>query len=689
MHDDRTDEMFAKVDALLAQTAAHLPDARERQRLRSTTDLTLHQIAVALSTSPDLVEAWETGLIEPTGRDRAAYARLLEGLLSQERSRGQGASPSGVPAPPTAPEGAARLRPVETTTPPTTPAARYTPAHAQVEHPPGRRAFPGQPDQNEFPAGPLAVLANTGTLTAHLADGTTRSCPANTLIDVLHWALALGLGQPRLNTYDRPADPLVVLTVSAANHLGLPAGLDDRARLRLPDRHPVLAELELDGWKLTRSGFGAWARIYRNPEPKRRLCVQVAVVPWGALSEGGWNTPADLTPSALARWLGTYADRVLTPCGSTAVCGQKLMTALRPPTRPVLNDNGTWRGEKNPAGLWQPLDPAPPEAHHEHPLAQGRDSRDALDEEAWDWTRSLTADEETTYPYVVGLDINFAFAAAASSAVVGMNTPPEHVTRPDFNEKVPGSWYCDLSHIAHNPRLPSPLTSSGQPPTGPAWYATPTLAYAVKELGATVQPLEAYLRHESSRYFDPWYKRLRDAYLATMKDLGITTDMPPADFLTAMRTLHTADPAVLALLAAIKATSKGGIGKLRAGPHDPHRAPYEPWPALNTPTWRPDLRAAIISRARINMHRKMRKTAEHTSRYPLAVLSDCALYPAHQPSALDVTPQGKDGKAVPGAFRLGVNPGYAKEEGIRTIDWYQQMLEDGANPARYVKDAGI
>ncbi|GGV01806.1 hypothetical protein GCM10010211_81390 [Streptomyces albospinus] len=415
--------------------------------------------------------------------------------------------------------------------------------------------------------------------------------------------------------------------------------------------------------------------------------MQLAVVPWGALAEGGWNAPADLTPSSLARWLGTYANRVLTPCGSTAVCGQQLMTALRPPTRPVRGNDGTWQRGNNPSGLWKALDPAPPEAHDAHPLARGRNPRDALDEEAWDWTRPLTTEEEVTYPYVVGLDINFAFAAAASSAVVGMNTPPEHVARPAFDEKIPGSWYCDLSHIELDPKLPSPFTSSGQSPTGPAWYATPTLAYAVKDLGATIQPLEAYLRRSSGRYFDPWYKRLRDAYLATMKDLGIVPEMEPADFLAAMRALPTADPAALALLAAIKATSKGGIGKLREGPRSPQHTPFASWPALKTPTWRPDLRAAVISRARVNMHRKMTKTAEHTGRYPLAVLSDCALYPAHQPSALDVTPHGADGKAVPGTFRLGVNPGYAKEEGTRTIDWYQQLLEDGANPARYVKDA--
>ncbi|MEU2228524.1 hypothetical protein ABZ575_36725, partial [Streptomyces sp. NPDC018347] len=33
--------------------------------------------------------------------------------------------------------------------------------------------------------------------------------------------------------------------------------------------------------------------------------------------------------------------------------------------------------------------------------------------------------------------------------------------------------------------------------------------------------IEAYVRHENGRYLDGWYQRLRDAYLATMADLGV------------------------------------------------------------------------------------------------------------------------------------------------------------------------
>ena len=43
--------------------------------------------------------------------------------------------------------------------------------------------------------------------------------------------------------------------------------------------------------------------------------------------------------------------------------------------------------------------------------------------------------------------------------------------------------------------LPSPFTPKGERPEGPAWCATPTVAYAV-ELGYEVRPIEAYVWEE-------------------------------------------------------------------------------------------------------------------------------------------------------------------------------------------------
>jgi hypothetical protein len=107
------------------------------------------------------------------------------------------------------------------------------------------------------------------------------------------------------------------------------------------------------------------------------------------------------------------------------------------------------------------------------------------------------------------------------------------------------------------------------------------------------------------------------------------------------------DPAMAAVLSAIKATVKGGIGKLFENPQGKGYKDGEPWPAMMRPTWRPDIRAAVISKARVNMHRKMLKMAEFTGLYPLAVLSDCVVYPAPSPSPLDFLPYAESGKAWP------------------------------------------
>jgi hypothetical protein len=335
----------------------------------------------------------------------------------------------------------------------------------------------------------------------------------------------------------------------------------------------------------------------------------------------------------------------------------------------------------------------------------------------------------------VGIDINTAFLAAAARLTVGLGEPV-HVPAPAFDKKIPGSWYVDLSHIELDPRLPSPFTPSGQRPTGPAWYATPTVAYA-EELGADVAPIEAYLRPEAGAYLDPWHDRLKDAYVTTMADAGIPVDKDADEqqFLTAM-TLHkilksheedltplkqelgerthdraairhllreagfahpadTGDQELEALLrrhrqiamvlSAIKSTVKGGVGKLRERPQGRHYTDGERWGALERPTWRPDIRAAVISKARVNMHRKMRKLAELTGQYPLGVLSDCVVYASAGPSPLDFLPHNPDGTPVPGTFRLGATPGLAKVEGVQEMAWAVDLMEQGYNPARHIK----
>ncbi|RKN44873.1 telomere-associated protein Tap [Streptomyces hoynatensis] len=731
--------LFDAVDALVERRGA-LPAPPERARLRRAHGLSLEEVAAALRVRAATVRNWESGRSEPRPPQREAYARLLS-RLAPLHPRDESATAPAVPAaadgpaapPPAAPAGPAATPPASAPAPAsaappvpaTAPPAPAPPAGAAV--PPARSAaapaeeaarpeeaavgpakaaaggaeeaaaVAGRPapaeraraaaagERGAFPAGPLAVLDGEGA--AHLADGGRLACPAATVAQLAEWALAAGLGQERLHRAGRDADPLVVLTGPAAQRLGLPAELADRRGLRLPADHPVVRDLTAAGWRLTRRGFGPWARVYRPVEAHgTRRCVQLAVLPWDALDARAWAGAAELPPAELARVLGIYARRVLTPRGSTAVNGLELMTALRPPTRAVRTEEGGWVPGPVPGSLASPVDPAPPEAPAEHPVARGRAAGEVLDEEAYDWVRdpeSLT-DAECERSHVVGLDVNMAFAAAANRLTVGLGEPV-HTDGPRFDRRLPACWLVDLSHVATDPRLPSPFTPTGERPTGPAWYATPTVAYAV-ELGYEVRPLEAWLRPESGPYLDPWYGRLRDAYLATMADLGVTRDLDEAGFLAAMARHRSADPGLAAVLTAIKATVKGGIGKLRERPQGRGYRPGERWPALDRPTWRPDIRAAVVSAARINMHRKMTRMAA-AGRYPLAVLSDCVVYPSPGPSPLDVLPRDPaTGGPLPGAFRLGVSPGMVKAEGSRPFLWAAELLDAGHNPARHLKD---
>ncbi|WP_331736388.1 helix-turn-helix domain-containing protein (plasmid) [Streptomyces canus] len=685
------EELFASVDALLNEEP-HLPPPAERARLREAAGITQARLATALKTTTQSVKNWENGRSEPKSPRLDAYQRLLNGWAAKYPAPGAVSAAATVPAAPAAPaasevETADAPQPVDAPgAGPARPATR--PAAASRRPAPQKAARPAADPR--FPHGPLAVLDGDGC--AYGTGGIVLDCPATSVVELVEWTLReSGLGAPRLHRNGKDSDPLIVLTAAAAVKFGLPErleGHEQRRSLRLPEDHSVVKQVVKAKWRLTQRGFGPWARIYRKVQGRERQCVQLAILSWDALDERSWPGVTELEPADVARVLGVYAQRVITPRGSTAVSGLELMTALRPPTRAVQDPaTGNWVPGHNPGSLGtEPMDPAPPEATAEHPVVVGSGwSGGFLNEEAYQWVRpvDLLSDEECTLPYAVGLDLNTAFLAAAARLVVGLSAP-DHFRAPTFNPKIPGSWLVDLSHVEVDPRLPSPFTPDGTRPTGPAWYQTHTVAYA-QELGYNVQPLEGYLRRETGAYLDPWHDRLKEAYVDTLADLGVTKDLNDAEFLAAMERHKDADPAMAAVLAAIKATVKGGIGKLRERPQGKRYKEGERWPALQRPTWRPDIRAAVISKARINMHRKLRNMATMTGLYPLAVLSDCVVYPSPGDSPLDFLPYAASGKPQPGGFRLGPTPGLAKLEGVQSMLWAVDLMEQGYNPARHIK----
>ncbi|MFF2923819.1 telomere-associated protein Tap [Streptomyces celluloflavus] len=694
------EELFANIDALLGEEP-QLPPPAERARLREAAGITQARLAQALKSTVQTVKNYENGRSEPKSPRLEAYQRLLRGWAAKYPAHGASTAPAAAPQPapvpetstgPAAPE-ATEAETIEAQTTAPAPAVQATPERfarpAATSRRPAKKAAKPAADPR-FPHGPLAVLDGDGS--AYGVDGTVLDCPATTVPQLVEWTLQeSGLGAAKLNRYGKDSDPLIVLTAAAAVNLGLPErleGHEQRRSLRLPEDHPVVKQVAKAKWQLTQRGFGPWARIYRKAQGRERQCVQLALLSWDALDERSWPGVLEMEPADIARVLGVYAQRVVTPRGSTAVSGLELMTALRPPTKAVQDpETGNWVSGHNAGSLGtEPMDPAPPEATPEHPVVVNSGwSGGFLNEEAYQWVRSVEtlSDEECMLPFAVGLDLNTAFLAAAARLVVGLSAP-DHFHTPKFNPKIPGSWLADLSHIEPDPRLPSPFTPDGTRPTGPAWYQTHTLAYA-QELGHDVHPIEAYLRRETGAYLDPWHDRLKTAYVDTLADLGVTKDLDDRAFLTAMEQHKRQDPALAAVLSAIKATVKGGIGKLRERPQGRHYKEGETWPALQRPTWRPDIRAAVISKARVNMHRKLNNMAKMTGRYPLAVLSDCVVYPSPGPSPLDFLPYAASGKPQPGGFRLGPTPGLAKPEGVQSMLWAVDLMEKGLNPARHIK----
>ncbi|MFD8947588.1 telomere-associated protein Tap [Streptomyces xanthophaeus] len=558
-----------------------------------------------------------------------------------------------------------------------------------------------KPVPPEYADGPLAVLDITdGALTAHLADGRTVPCPAKTLQALAAWALdkkkiRLGAAKVHDNGFDQ--DPLIILTEGAVAHFGLPTDLADQEDLRLPADHKAIKSLIKAGWELTKAGFGPWPRIFKRLDGKRH-CIQLFLTPWGALENRVWGRAGDLPAGDLARMLGTYARLVITPRGTVAVTGEELMTSLRPPTKAEWSEkDNKYVSATVPHTLHTVVDPAPCEAPDEHPVVAAdypeegsRPASEALDEEACIWVRpaELVTDAERACTHVAALDVQVAFLAACRRLHVGTGPAIHYPRNPAFDPDLPGSWYLDLSHVETDPRLPSPFTSSGERPEGPGWYATPTVAYAV-ELGADVRPMEAWVRETHSPYLQPWYDTLRDAYLTVMADLGVTKDLDDEAFLAAMALYKDGDPLLVTLVGAIKATAKSGIGKLRQRPNMGVDHVFgDPWPALKRLTWRPDIRAMILSKARINMHRKMDNLATIAGRYPLAVNTDCVVYATDSLSPLHLL-LGPDGEPIRGGFRLGVNPGSVKHQGSQTIDWALDLLADGVNIANEIKDASL
>ncbi|MGW1124377.1 hypothetical protein [Streptomyces sp. NPDC002526] len=225
---------------------------------------------------------------------------------------------------------------------------------------------------------------------------------------------------------------------SALERFGLPVAPTEQERHagRIPAGHKVVKQIERAGLQMTQRGFCPWARLYRDHEGSRRRCVQLCILPWHALTSASGGRKVDpellltMHPADLVQYLGLYAVRVMTPCGSTAMTGVELMTVLRPPTRAEKNPaTGEFERAYNQDALTQLYPMVPCEVPDEHPVVKGQFARhhmrtppEMLVKEPHDRCRPLT-DEECANPCLVVVDLNMSFAAAANGLKVVAERP--------------------------------------------------------------------------------------------------------------------------------------------------------------------------------------------------------------------------------------------------------------------------
>lgn len=295
--------------------------AAERRRLRQAHGLTLDEVASALDVRRATVSGWEAGKTEPRPPERDAYARLLDKLAElypaaaaapvQDDEPPAGAQPLSTgsasevgdmtaaehtlaPAsPPVAAAPAAVTRPTRTTRP--TSSSTSGRSGATKAAPAATVASNGD---SRFENGPLAVVdVEDGKVVAYCVGGLVLDVPAKSLPSLVEWTLKEArLGAPKLSGPGKDADPLLVLTESVLKRYGLPVALTEEERHagRIPEGHKVIKQLARAEWKLTKRGFGPWARIYRPAQGSERACVQLCIPSWNALDSRHWGEAGQL-----------------------------------------------------------------------------------------------------------------------------------------------------------------------------------------------------------------------------------------------------------------------------------------------------------------------------------------------------------------------------------------------------------
>lgn len=419
---------------------------------------------------------------------------------------------------------------------------------------------------------------------------------------------------------------LIVLTSTLIEHLGLVPDMEamsapgddgkavpewvvaDRIKGYLADQTAVLSN-DGGGWAIDGGDLGPWTRIRRG-DRAFRLVLEPYVWIWDQRRDSGspfLNLPDEADPPAcwgeLARRLERLSELLEIPWStSPGITGEALFDQIQR------------RRGRNGGRVLEEAGPAPDEVLSNQP---------ELEREA-NWARKPAKREAIAAEAIHGYDRRGSYLSSAGGIDLGFGTPSrmdpaeaQLVVEKARQErtKIPfGLWKVTLPVWDHTMPPPHPEQTRTAPIQ--RWVTTPRLALLLDEeeaggAGYSVADLSidgAWAWPDQARLLEPWYRRVRDAFLQARSD-----DDNPID-------------------RAVKGVYTGYVGRM-ASVYTARGS--RPW--HHQPIWR----AAIQGASAASLWRAIKKHQLTTGRIPIAIDHDEVLYladstdPKQDPPAAD------------------------------------------------------
>lgn len=390
--------------------------------------------------------------------------------------------------------------------------------------------------------------------------------------------------------------------------LGLPAE-KTTGNPQAPEPHPWMTA---PGYRVDPDGLAAWVHV----DPPEEAGPRRAVVLCGYETRAPWRTAS--TGSAL---LAAVLE-------VESTLGESYYYSPNETTKALIRKK-TSRGKTTLA----PVDMPPP--------AATRAVR-----HLYRWSRPLLDEEEGT-EWVHRYDVRQQQLATWGQKF-GIGAA-EHVADPawtDATRRLPGYWLTEVCDgWRPDPRLPDLLDPWERTDEATAWLPTPTVELLL-ELGAPLRFTEAWLWRQARAWLQTTKKTLTQALTGLDTRVQVEPDESTRIALKVVKTMYTAQ-----------------VGNF--APRERTGRTVRPDPLV-----RPDVRDLIIARAQANDYRRMRKIADRSGRYPIAIYADAVYYASDNPSGASGAPAGLEVGSGQGQYAHEVTvPMYAVREelGERTF----------------------